>query len=476
MQRSNDVAERWTLDEVDASVGTTQTVGGWVLANWVGVAMIVILPAALVSATPAPKSANWLFALVVTTISGARYLWIVADGRRRLYELTFWVYTYIFLGLAPLVQMRTGATPPTSPRIDTTLNQAAMVVVVVGIVAFVIGHSVSTSRPVLRGILVVNGVDLRRTVALALFALAVDGYFISSVGITSFFSNRYELFNAFGSVWGDQLIGVLAAPLIAMGALLVAFIALVKCIVQTRSREWPLIALTVMVGLALAITINPITNGRITFGTTVMAVAALFGLFSTAKRFRIIAVLWVVVLIVVYPFAEVLRTPDPAFKSVSPVESLTTPDFDALAEINNTILYVNRYGATHGIQAAGVVLFWVPRKLWPEKPNDTAILIAESRGYSFQNLSAPLWAEFYINGGWPFLVIGMFMLGIAVKFQDNRIEKTLQRARAPGILDCILPFYFTILLRGSLLQAMGFLFVVVASAVFVSRWERTSPR
>ena len=259
--------------------------------------------------------------------------------------------------------------------------------------------------------------------------------------------------------------------------LLVSFIALVKCIKQSNVREWPLIALTVLVGLALAITVNPITSPRYIFGTVALAVAAFFGLFATPRLFRLTAILWVLALIIVFPFADAFRySSAPSFKSNSIVESLSSPDFDAFAQINNTVLYVERHGTTRGRQAAGVALFWVPRRVWPDKPRDTGILLAESRGYTFQNLSGPLWAEMYINLGWPLLAIGMLALGIAVRLQDNRIEERFQRARAPSILACILPFYFTILLRGSLLQAMSYLLVILGCTILISRWERVSSR
>ena len=179
MQRisSTYVADPWELGDTDAPAGTTRSLGAWVLATWVGVAMVVLVPALLVFVSPSPKTATWLLALVVTTISGTRYAWLVADGRRRLYELSFWVFTYVFLGIAPLVQLRTGQTPDTTPRIDTTLQQAAMVVSIVGIVAFVIGLFIfgpraTSGRPnFFRGAYVVNGVGLGRTVSLAVFAL-----------------------------------------------------------------------------------------------------------------------------------------------------------------------------------------------------------------------------------------------------------------------------------------------------------------
>ncbi len=202
-----DVAEFWALDELDASADRTRALGAWVLATCVGVAMVVLLPALLIYVTPAPKSAAWLFALLVTTIVGARYAFIVADGRRRLYEVSYWVFTYVFLGIAPLVQLRTGETPFTTPRIDTTLQLDAMVIVVVGIVAFVIGLSISgPRRNFLRGAYAVNGVDLGRTVVLAVFALLFDTYFIAKIGIGTLFSSRDEFAKAVGSAWVESSI------------------------------------------------------------------------------------------------------------------------------------------------------------------------------------------------------------------------------------------------------------------------------
>jgi hypothetical protein len=87
-----------------------------------------------------------------------------------------------------------------------------------------------------------------------------------------------------------------------------------------------------------------------------------------------------------------------------------------------------------------------------------------------------MWAEMYINGGWPLLVLGMMGFGILVGAQDKKIDGILRRARAPGILACILPFYLMILLRGSLLQAMSYLTVILVSTAFVSRWEKVRPQ
>lgn len=472
-----DIAEFWALGVADQSVGRSDRLGAWILATWVGVGTVVLLPAALIYITPAPNSSVWLLALVITTISGFRYTWIVADGRRRLFEVSFWVFTYVFLGIAPLVQLRTGQTPYTTPRIDITLQLEAMVIIIIGIVSFAVGLSaVGTRRRLLPETYEVNGVNRGRTVVLAVFALLVDLYFISKVGPATLFSSRDSLARAIEAAWPVSFIAVFISAIAGMSTL-VAFIALVKFIWQTGTREWPLIGLTVIVGLALAVTINPISNARYVFGTAALAVAALFGLFATPRRFRLTAIMWLIVLILVFPLMDAFRySTDGELKSRTLTESLSSPDFDAYAQINNTLLYVEREGLTQGRQAAGVLLFWVPRSLWPDKPRDTGILIAETRGYEFKNLSAPIWAELYINGGWALLVIGMLGLGVLVRSQDKRIEDSLQRARAPSILACILPFYLMIVLRGSLLQAMSYLFAILSCAVFVSRWKKASSR
>lgn len=479
MQRASDtdVAEFLEPDQTDGSPERPGTLAAWVLATWVGVGMVVLLPAILIYVTPAPNSRVWLLSLLITTISGARYTWIVADGHRRLFEMSFWVFTYVFLGIAPLVQLRTGQTPYTAPRIDTTLQLDAIMLIIVGIVAFAIGLSIAGPRQgFLRQPFVANGVRLGRTILLAVFALIFDIYFISKVGLKNLFSSRDDLARAIESAWPESFIAVLISGATSMSTL-VAFIALVQYIRQTNNREWPLIALTVLIGLALAITVNPISNARYVFGSAALAVAALFGLFATPRLFRLTAIIWLIALIFVFPLMDAFRYSTAGeFKSGTTVESLSSPDFDAYAQVNNTLLYVEREGITEGRQALGVLLFSVPRRFWPDKPRDTGILISENRGYAFKNLSAPIWAELFINGGWPLLVIGMLGVGFLVRTQDNRIEDSLQRARAPSILACILPFYLMILLRGSLLAAMSYFFVISSCAIFVSRWERASLR
>ncbi|TSE00420.1 oligosaccharide repeat unit polymerase [Skermania sp. ID1734] len=446
---------------------------GPLIAVWVGVILVAILPAIFIRFTPAPQDHTWIGALVVIAIAGCRYAWIVGEGRRRLIEMSFWVFVYVFLGVAPLVQLRMQQYPDTTPNIDPWLNGPAMVIVLVGLAAFALGMIAGTARwwnrPRRR---VVRGLDRRRTLVLASLAIAFDTYFAAKVGLKAMVSNRQARLQATTAVWPEMSTYGIVTALSTM-AVLVAFVALAKIWHDRSKHDWLILGVLIACAITLAIMLNPISSARYLFGTTALAVAAVLGLFATRQRFRVVAVLAIAALIVVFPLADAFRyTSDAQFKSGGPMETLTSADYDAFDQINNTVLYVERNGPTDGKQALGVLFFWVPRRVWPDKPNDTGILLADSRGYTFQNLSAPLWTELYINGRWLALVLGMFALGIVTRVQDKRIELTLDRTRAPSVLACILPFYLIILLRGSLLQAMSYLTVIVACALFVTRWKR----
>jgi hypothetical protein len=62
------------------------------LGLMVGVALCLVVPAYLVSETPAPQDSAWVIAYAVTVGSGLRYAVLVARGRSRLYELMVWLF------------------------------------------------------------------------------------------------------------------------------------------------------------------------------------------------------------------------------------------------------------------------------------------------------------------------------------------------------------------------------------------------
>ncbi|WP_461165896.1 hypothetical protein [Tsukamurella serpentis] len=475
---------------------------GWktVIGTWTLVLMAVLIPGLLISTTASPSEPDWLGTLVVTTVVSVRFAFLVGAGERRLFEMTFWVFTYVFMGLAPMAQLRQHSFPDTVLRTDWTANNRATAVVLIGIVAFFVGAALarrrpSTERAALRAghaegagaaspadggasAGVYGDLSYWRVVALSLVAIAYNVVYLSSVGFAQFAMTRYDAYYNHVAVWGSGAGGVLIRSSVGM-TILVAVLALMRLwrIMRAtgdpadRKRLWLVGLLLVVAGLLLADTLNPISNARYLAGTAILAVLAALGLFATSARFRVVALGFVCALVLLFPLADAFRySTSGEFKSKGPLDSLLSADYDSFAQVNNAITIVERDGLSVGRQFLGVLLWFFPRALWPDKPVDSGILIANQRGYRFTNLSAPLWCEAYLNGG-IIAVIGVFLVvGYALYRWDTKLDAQLRQLPMPGIIGCVMPFYMLILLRGSLLQAMSYLTVVYLCYLAVRRY------
>jgi hypothetical protein len=177
----------------------------------------------------------------------------------------------------------------------------------------------------------------------------------------------------------------------------------------------------------------------------------------------------------VFPIADAVRRPgSSAFRAGFLEEYEYNGDYDSIWQIANAVIYVDEQGISWGRQLLGSLLFWVPRAVWPDKPIDTGVLLAEYRGYGFTNLSAPLWAEALVNFGWIGLVLTFLIVGLVIGRFDIAAASAIERGTWSAIPVAISSFYVFILLRGSLLQATGGFAVMLACAV-VLRGRRTPP-
>jgi oligosaccharide repeat unit polymerase len=143
--------------------------------------------------------------------------------------------------------------------------------------------------------------------------------------------------------------------------------------------------------------------------------------------------------------------------------------FDAFQNFARTIdLNFHSYG----YQLSGVIFFFIPRAIWPSKPEGSGFLLAEKANLSFNNISMPLVSEFYLDFSYIGIFIGMFILGVIYRYLDRNMSKI-------GIIDnhkkiimviaytefCCLQFY---LLRGNLLACTAFISSIMASVLLIN--------
>jgi hypothetical protein len=443
-------------------------VGPQLIATIAGIILCLLAPAWILLLLPdsPPSGSATALAILVLVISGARFSWLLGLGDLRLMEFSFWTFTYIFMGLAPLVQMRSSDYPGTTPDPSLQFNSIAMFVVLTGAVFAWLGtmwRSSPKHRPVAE-------VSAPRVIVLAGFALAANAYYIAKIGPAAILGRRAELGHLVATLWPNPALAAMVRAFCTL-PLLVAWLGLLQWRRQRREAgQETSVILPVLVGCALLFSVNPISSPRYVFGSVILSFLMGLGAFAGARRVRLMSAMFFLALIFIFPLGDAFRRAgDPDFSGVLSLTSLTTGDFDSFVQVNNTLKYVAANGVTWGVQALGVVLFWVPRDWWPAKPLDTGVLLAQFRGYAFENLSAPIWSELFINGGWPALVLGMFSLGAYMRKRDDSGVALNAIGQQPSILDMIVPFYLVFILRGSLLQAMAFLIVIASCAAFIAK-------
>lgn len=98
--------------------------------------------------------------------------------------------------------------------------------------------------------------------------------------------------------------------------------------------------------------------------------------------------------------------------------SLSKGDYDAYVMLLRTIRYVKTEGITWGMQLLSVILFWIPRSLWPSKGVGSGAMVISYQGGEFTNVSCPIIGEGYINFG----IVGVILFAIAAAILVRKID------------------------------------------------------
>lgn len=215
----------------------------------------------------------------------------------------------------------------------------------------------------------------------------------------------------------------------------------------------------------VAVVNNPISTARFWVGAIILTVV-LLALYARRKN---TAFFWftlnLTLMVVVFPIADLYRnTLDfnilEDTVELSPAKELTyNADFDAFQQLVNAKVVVDHNGVQYGRQFASSILFFVPRFVWPNKAEPTGMYVANDRNYSFGNLSSPLMAEFYVDGGLIGTILGMLLLGLLYRYL---FELSKRRTILIGCFYCFFATYQFYFLRGSLMTVSNYMLVALA--------------
>lgn len=200
------------------------------------------------------------------------------------------------------------------------------------------------------------------------------------------------------------------------------------------------------------------------------------------KKNRWFIFLFLAAFMVVLPFLNAFR--NTAFLDVSFKDALNQTinelsdiwlegDYDAYSMFTLTIEYVQRRGIAWGRQFMGVLLFWVPRAFWPEKPVGSGYTVGTDLSWSFKNVSCPLPGEGYINFGTVGVLLFAILIGYIISRIDNAYWQTAdttgQKIRRIDLIYHISMTFFFFMSRGDLMSSFAYMMAYFAIWFILTR-------
>lgn len=180
-------------------------------------------------------------------------------------------------------------------------------------------------------------------------------------------------------------------------------------------------------------------------------------------------ILYVIGLFVIFPFLNIFRffeggtqlLPDLATEEYDVfnegVNQFSDLNFDAFSMLMRVI---TNNVITNGRQLLGVLLFFVPRTVWPTKPVGSGNYVANITDLPFENISCPYIAEGYINFG----VLGVILFVVIIAlFASHTDVKYWKHHQDGNVIDLRLPRYlilisfFLFILRGDLMSSFAYM-------------------
>jgi glycosyltransferase involved in cell wall biosynthesis len=393
------------------------------------VAVVVVLAGlAVTTVLPKPTIAGWL-GLAVVAVCLLALVQVTYAGVFSPVAVTFWSFVGVWVGFAPLLQIRDNRLPwPDLPLYQHYVT--AQVIVLFAVVPFWAGHALTRSkarRPVSgraeitieKAIVVTAGATL-----LAAWCLPQTG------GLLVRFTDRDALQAAIAAAGlrGGRDLALLG--LLSTFPAAAAVVALLLCLICWRNRNWADLrarrvlawATAVAVGLNLIYN-NPLSANRFAAFSVLLA-AGLAAIRLDRQRWRSAFSLAILLgLAVVYPLANSFRNVQSRADLRIGLDSYYTFDFDGFQQTVNTVFYAGFHGHTWGRHLISALLFWVPRSVWHDKAIPAGNAVAAARGYEFQNLALPFWAEIYLEFSLVGVLVVFFLYGRLTRRLDGALDR-----------------------------------------------------
>ncbi len=474
--------------------GRRVQLGRWLVATTLGLVLLALTLYGVnvvaqpgVSGNPTLAAILWINTLIMVAA-------LVLELRRRPYSLHLMhlLALFLFMGASALFQVSAGRFAVAGP-IETLRKELlpAAIVVSLWIVSYLSAYELhqNLARPIPHdaiGRFFDRGVSAQRVLVLHFFAIGVLTYLgvIGLLGLaTRGAAEEALLDNASiaAGVSGFALALKVINQYVLRGLPLIVMIAgfLVYRHAAGPVRNLLRLMLPVLVAGNLAAN-NPFAASRMWLVTVLFGVLSPF-VFRRARTGLPVVLVTLAGLALLpalhesrlaYTFEEWFR-----FAQIrSPIEYLaTSADGDHLGMVSLAVRWVGEHGHTFGNQMAGAIVFWVPRRFWPDKPIGTGSMVTGDLGFGFTNWSMPIVAEGFVDFSYFGVILLAVVFGWVLSRGDRSYWHRREGSKEPRVIDVLYPLWLGCVVfftRGDLIAAAGQTspFVFWALALGVGGW------
>ena len=346
-----------------------------------------------------------------TVISFIIIIWLSFKGSFNAqipYGIThiFYLFTLLFLGLAPLVQYITkivfwGAEPFTDNDYLKTNLLIILALIIYGLIynhifnrqyCLLINHNAENIKSIsispMRTIIIsaIISIYLITAFGFDVMALLIRSEYVESDVVSS--GGLGYLFNSF-----------FIRPIPAICFLLYKF----------GKRQNKLCEL-VLLGLML---LTNAPTGMPRFAVAAFYLPLVFIYFKWIRRPLYLPLFMIFAVMVVFPFLDVFRGKESINFGLLAMLSANFDSYQLFMQVvsNNYI--------TWGYQLLGCVFFFIPRSIWPSKPIGSGYLTAHENNYYFDNLSMNYLGEGYINFG----ILGVVLFALIIAWFNASFDR-----------------------------------------------------
>lgn len=347
---------------------------------------------------------------------------------------------------------------------DAATTSAAAALTLLFLVCFAAGQAMASERHYAAALRSIQGSERHgRTLTLAGFAIVaflVGWMPVQMFGAAAMMQSRGSLSEVVFA--GLDSTGMGMFVFLPRAILFTGFILTLYGLARRRSAaggvdRYGVFAPLFLLLLPLQVIVNfPGAQSRFWLFGMLITLGLMFVSFRSAGRRLLLIAAFVVGTFTVFPISQQINREE-GFNfdiELPPIEEyLTHGDVDGFQSTMNTIVYVERFGHTYGRQLASAIFFFVPRSVWPGKSLATGAVASEALGFRFNNLSAPIIAELYVDGSFFAVILGALALGYGYR----RLDYLFTAAQEIGgvtlhrVLLALICGFTIILMRGSLL-------------------------